>query len=68
MTTWQHDDLERQFKEIAAAHMIKPGDVLLAMRIMLVGKKFGPGVFDIALILGRQETIDRIRHALQIMK
>ena len=34
---------------------------MLPLRIMLVGGKFGPGVFDIADILGKAETIRRIR-------
>ncbi len=65
---WQHDDLEKEFKEIAAASQIKPGDVLLPFRIMLVGGKFGPGVFDIAAIIGKEETIKRITHTLQLLK
>ena len=66
-TDWQHDDLEKQFKEMAAAHQIKAGDLLLPFRIMLVGVKSGPGVFDIAIILGKEETINRIKHTLQLL-
>ncbi len=66
--TWQHDDLENSFKEIAAASQIKPGDLLLPFRIMLVGGKFGPGVFDIAALLGKEETIHRIKHTLQLLQ
>lgn len=58
---WQAHTLETNFKEIAAANGIKPGDVLLPFRIMLVGGKFGPGVFDIAALLGKEETIHRIK-------
>jgi glutamyl-tRNA synthetase len=64
---WQHDDLEKEFKEIAAAHQIKPGEVLSAFRIMLVGGKFGVGVFDIASIIGKQETISRIKNTLKLI-
>ncbi|MEP6596408.1 MAG: glutamate--tRNA ligase [Ginsengibacter sp.] len=62
--SWQHDDLEKGFKEIAAAHQIKPGEVLSAFRVMLVGGKFGPGVFDIAAIIGKEETVKRIEHTV----
>ena len=68
MNLWQHDDLEKEFKELAAANEIKPGDVLLPFRIMLVGGKFGPGVFDIAAVLGKNETINRIKHTLQLLQ
>jgi glutamyl-tRNA synthetase len=63
---WTASTLEKNFKEIAAANQMKPGEVLLPLRIMLVGGKFGPGVFDIAEILGREETIRRIKKALQL--
>ena len=63
---WKATSLENSFKEIAAASQIKPGEVLLPLRIMLVGGKFGPGVFDIAEILGKEETIGRIKKALAI--
>jgi glutamyl-tRNA synthetase len=65
-STWEAHDLETNFKEIAAANKIKPGEVLLPFRIMLVGGKFGPHVFDIAALLGREETIHRIKNALSL--
>jgi glutamyl-tRNA synthetase len=61
---WKAISLENSFKEIATTNQIKPGEVLLPLRIMLVGGKFGPGVFDIAEILGKEETISRIKKAL----
>ena len=64
---WQHDDLEAAFKELAAANQLKPGELMLPFRIMLVGGKFGPGVFDIAVVLGKDETIRRIRHTLTLL-
>ncbi len=51
---------EEQFKALAAAKGIKPGELMLPLRIMLVGGKFGPGVFDIAKLLGKEETQNRI--------
>ena len=63
---WSAPVLENNFKEIASANQIKPGEVLLPFRIMLVGGKFGPGVFDIAGILGKTETINRIQNALKV--
>ena len=64
---WQHDDLETAFKELAAANQLKPGELMLPFRIMLVGGKFGPGVFDIASILGKEETINRIKKILALL-
>ncbi|MFT3748732.1 MAG: glutamate--tRNA ligase [Agriterribacter sp.] len=66
-TTWNAAELEHNFKEIAAANQIKSGEVLLPLRIMLVGGKFGPHVFDIAALLGKEETIKRIKHFLRLL-
>lgn len=65
---WNAHDLETGFKEMAAAVKIKPGELLLPLRIMLVGGKFGPGVFAIAELLGQQETLNRIKHFLTLLK
>lgn len=67
-TLWQHDELEKTFKEITAVHEIKPGELMLPLRIMLVGGKFGPGVFQIAEVLGKDKTIKRIKHTLQLLQ
>ena len=60
-------DLEVNFKALAASHEIKPGDLLLPLRIMLVGGKFGPGVFDIIEAIEIPDTIARIEHSLQLL-
>lgn len=58
------EELEEEFKALTATHNLKPGELMLPFRIMLVGGKFGPGVFDIAVLLGVSETANRIRKAL----
>jgi glutamyl-tRNA synthetase len=63
---WKATVLETNFKEITAVNEIKPGEVLLPFRVMLVGSKFGPGVFEIAEVLGKTETIKRIEMALKV--
>ncbi len=60
--------IETIFKELATEKNIKPGELQLPMRIMLVGAKFGPGVFDIATTIGKEQTIARIKTALEIFK
>jgi len=66
--SWTAAGSETVFKNLAAEKNIKPGDVLLPLRIMLVGGKFGPGVFDIAETIGKKETIMRIKGALAQLK
>jgi glutamyl-tRNA synthetase len=59
-------ELEAAFKVLAEEKAIKAGELMLPFRIMLVGGKFGPHVFDIAVLLGKEETIKRIEKALAV--
>jgi len=57
-------EMEENFKALATANALKPGELMLPFRVMLVGGKFGPGIFDIALTVGIAETKNRITAAL----
>ncbi len=61
---WNAVNIETLFKDTAIEKEIKVGELQLPFRIMLVGGKFGPTVFDIASIIGRGETVNRIKKAL----
>jgi glutamyl-tRNA synthetase len=61
---WESAFIEDGFKKLAMMQDIKAGELQLPLRIMLVGGKFGPPVFDIAGVLGKEETIQRIQKAL----
>ena len=63
---WNATELENAFKEIASVNQLKPGELMLPLRIMLVGAKYGPGVFDIAELIGKEETLERIKTALSM--
>lgn len=63
---WNSAFIENAFKNFATTCGIKPGELQLPFRIMLVGGKFGPPVFDIAEVLGKEETIRRIQKALTL--
>lgn len=66
-TLWEAADLELSFKELAAANQLKTGELMLPLRIMLVGGKFGPGVFEIAECIQKEATIKRIEHTLSLL-
>jgi glutamyl-tRNA synthetase len=60
-------NLEVAFKSLAEEKSLKIGDVMLPFRIMLVGGKFGPAVFEIASLLGKDDTIERIQKGLDML-
>jgi glutamyl-tRNA synthetase len=68
ITEWNASNLEMAFKELAISQQIKPGELQLPLRIMLVGEKSGPPVFEIASILGKKETRVRIKNLLDQTK
>jgi len=61
---WESAFIEDGFKKLAMMQDLKAGELQLPFRIMLVGGKFGPPVFDIAAVLGKEETVERIQKAL----
>jgi len=45
----------------------KLGDVMNAFRLALVGIGKGPGMFDISAFLGKEETLRRLRRAIEVI-
>lgn len=45
----------------------KLGDVMNAFRLTLVGIGKGPGMFDISAFLGKEETLKRMRKAIEVL-
>lgn len=64
-TEWKAAELESFFKEAIQNSGMKIGELMMPFRIMLVGGKFGPDVFQIVELLGQREVIERIKKALQ---
>ncbi|WP_257666198.1 glutamate--tRNA ligase [Parapedobacter tibetensis] len=62
---WHSAELESFYKLAINASGMKMGELMLPLRIMLVGGKFGPHVFDIAALLGREETVARMKKGLE---
>lgn len=68
-TVWNAEVLEQDAKQLAADQSVKFGEIQLMLRIMLVGKKAGIGVFQIVEKIGKEATSRRIRntiHQLQL--
>ncbi|MEO5967498.1 MAG: glutamate--tRNA ligase [Ferruginibacter sp.] len=61
---WDHNFIEGLVKDLAKEKNIKMGDLQMIIRVLLVGKKTGPGVFLIAETLGKEETLERIKKGI----
>jgi glutamyl-tRNA synthetase len=45
----------------------KLGNIMNAWRLTLVGEGKGPGMFDISAFLGKEETLKRMRKAIEVL-
>ena len=62
---WTTEHIENSFKVDAGKFELKTGELQLPLRIMLVGGKFGPPVFEIVQNIGKEETIKRIEFGIK---
>jgi glutamyl-tRNA synthetase len=57
---WERTDLEGVVTDIAQAHGLGLGKIAQPLRAALAGRTNSPSVFDMMLLLGRDETIARL--------
>jgi glutamyl-tRNA synthetase len=61
--SWSRDDLEAVVGRVAEAHGMKLGKFAPPLRAALAGRTVSPSVFDMMLVLGRDETVARLTDA-----
>jgi glutamyl-tRNA synthetase len=61
-------EIDSAFKNTAAAHEIKPGDVLQLFRVMISGQGGGVDLMGMIELLGKAEVSARIDNALEHIK
>jgi glutamyl-tRNA synthetase len=57
---WEHDALDAAVREVAETADVKLGKIAQPLRAALTGKTTSPGIFDVLLMLGRDESLARI--------
>ena len=57
---WEHDPLDAAVREVAETADVKLGKIAQPLRAALTGKTTSPGIFDVLLLLGRDESLARI--------
>jgi glutamyl-tRNA synthetase len=63
--SWNRDRLEAIVANVAGAHGMGLGKVAGPLRAALAGRSVSPSVFDMMLVLGRDETIARLNEAAE---
>ncbi|MBC57515.1 MAG: glutamate--tRNA ligase [Confluentimicrobium sp.] len=58
--SWTRDALEEAVAKVAEAHDLKLGKLAQPLRAALAGRTVSPSVFDMMIVIGRDETLARI--------
>ena len=61
--SWNRDTLEDVVTRVAEANDTKLGKVAQPLRAALAGRTVSPSVFDMMLVIGREETLLRLGDA-----
>lgn len=64
LESWSPSDIEESFDAYLTQHELGKGKVLAPLRLALTGVAGGPGVFDIAGLIGKEATMRRIDQAI----
>ena len=57
---WDQETLEAAVRRVAETQDVKLGQVAQPLRAALTGRKTSPGIFDVLVDLGREESLGRI--------
>ncbi len=57
---WDTEALEAAVRQVAEERSVKLGQVAQPLRVALTGRKTSPGIFDVLVLLGREESLGRI--------
>ena len=60
LESWDTDTLEDAVRQVAEAADVKLGAVAQPLRAALTGRRTSPGIFDVLVLLGREESLGRI--------
>jgi glutamyl-tRNA synthetase len=63
LSDFSHDGIEEMFKNLCAETGTKLGQIAPPVRVALCGGTVSPGLYEVIEVLGKEETIKRVRRA-----
>ncbi|MEO1382452.1 MAG: glutamate--tRNA ligase [Bacteroidota bacterium] len=67
LTSWNTESIKSIFDAYLEERELGTGKVLAPLRLALTGVAGGPGVFDIAALIGKEETLKRMQSAVDTL-
>lgn len=68
MKAFDAASIETAFKSFLEAKGLGIGKVLQPYRLLITGKAMGPGMFEISELLGKEETLNRMKNNLPLIE
>ena len=65
---WSHDTIETEWRARIEEAGVGAGELLWPVRAALTGEKASPGAFEVAAVLGKDETIARLEAAAAVLR
>ncbi len=65
LDSWTHDTADAAVRKVAEEHELKLGKLAQPLRAALTGKTTSPGIFDVLVLLGRDESLARIADQME---
>jgi glutamyl-tRNA synthetase len=67
LASWGSSVVEEAMGNYIKSEGRNVGSVLWPFRVSLTGRKASPGAFEVAGVLGKEETLKRVRHAIALI-
>jgi glutamyl-tRNA synthetase len=65
LKSWDEESIENTVREVASSLQIKGGQIIHPTRVAFSGKKVGPGLFELMVVLGQEKTVKRLQEAIE---
>ena len=65
LAEWDAASLEAAIREVAEGNGVKLGKLAQPLRAALTGRTTSPGIFDVLVVLGREESLGRIADQME---
>ena len=59
-TEWSEASLEKALRDLADARTVKAGMLIQGTRIAMTGRMVSPGLFEMLVLLGREQVLPRL--------